>query len=85
MNLPNPPAGIYLEKHLVRHVVVLNNLHYDVSWHTVDNVHKYYLTICGQSNPLSPWRFSRRDIDPAGRTGKKILAALGKTPADFGY
>ena len=67
-----------------------------VSWQTKDGVNKYYLEIVGEKELIVPstvhlapayhqYTSVRVDINPCGRLGKKILAALDMTPVSFGY
>lgn len=90
------PADILLAQYRVRHVVFANGRRYVVSWQTKDGVDKYYLEIVGEKELIVPstaylapayqeYTSVRVDINPCGRLGKKILAALDMTPASFGY
>lgn len=94
MNQLNPPADILLKKYRVRHVVHVNGRRYDVTWHSADGIQNYYLEIRGEREMINPHTVSSvhpeirtvsTDVDPCGRLGKKILAALNLTPANFGY
>lgn len=90
------PADILLAQYRVRHVVFVNGRRYVVSWQTKDGVNKYYLEIVGEKELIVPstvhlapayhqYTSVRVDINPCGRLGKKILAALDMTPVSFGY
>lgn len=94
MSLPPPPADILLQVHRQTHVVYINGRRYDVTWQSADGFNKYYLRIVGEKELIDPhtkWSVHKTvrrfdvDINPCGRLGKKILAVLGKTPANFGY
>lgn len=90
------PADILLAQYRIRHVVFVNGRRYVVSWQTKDGVNKYYLEIVGEKELIVPstvhlapayhqYTSVRVDINPCGRLGKKILAALDMTPVSFGY
>jgi hypothetical protein len=90
------PADILLSQYRVRHVVSVNGRRYVVSWQTKDGDNKYYLEIVGEKELIVPstvhlapayhqYTSVRVDVNPCGRLGKKILAEINMTPANFGY